>query len=100
MAASAGGASQVLRRYRRIGVNVRLDGVNSVTVGAHRRLGNAAAHRLAVNALHELLFHSGMALAAGFGNIEFEDGRFVVAGGANLVNAVAVRAHRCLGALP
>jgi len=97
MAARTGCLGYILRGDWGVGINVRLDGVNSVAVGADRRLRVAVADRLAVDALRELLLHPVMALAAGGGNVEFEDGRLVITRGANFMDSVAVRAHRRRG---
>ena len=82
---------------RRVGIEVRLDGVNAVAIGADRRLRVAAGDGLPVDALHELGLHRLMALGAGQRNVELEDGRFLVAGAADFVHAVAVGADGGLG---
>ena len=51
VAARARGLRDVLRRYRRVGIRVRFDGMDAVTIGAHRRLPVALGDRLPVNAL-------------------------------------------------
>lgn len=56
-----------------------------MTIRAHRRKPVAVADALAVNALHECLLHGGMALAAGAGNIELVDRRFLIVGRKYLV---------------
>src|ERR1700688_1880721 len=55
MAARACGLTYVLRRDRRVRVGVSLDGVNSVAIGAHRRLPVALGDGLSVDALLEFL---------------------------------------------
>jgi hypothetical protein len=75
---------------------VRLYGVDAVAVGTDGSLGIAARDRLAVDALDEFCFHAFMTLGAGRRNVEFEDRRFGVAGGKDLVRAVAVGADRGL----
>ena len=97
VAAGAGGLGEVLRVDRGVRIEVRLDGVNAVAIGADRGLRVAASDGLAVDALHEFGFHRRMALGAGERDVEFEDGRFLVAGAANFMNAVAVGADRSLG---
>jgi hypothetical protein len=77
---------------------VRLDGVNTVAVGAHRRLPVAAGDRLPVNALRVFILHRAVALGAGLGHVELEDGGLGIAGAQDLVRAMAVGAHcRLLG---
>lgn len=100
MTTSANVARNILLRGRRVGIVVRLDGMDAVTVSANRRKLVAARQGLAVDALHEGGVHVSVALAAGSRHIEFVDGRLGVVRGDNLVCAVAVRADSSLlGAL-
>src|SRR3954452_23254929 len=87
MASRAGGLGYVLRRYRRIRVRVRLDGVDPVAVGAHGRLPVRPREGLAVDALLKLLRNLLVALAACQRNIEFEDGRLRIFSVENFVRA-------------
>ena len=70
---------------------MRLDGMDSVTVGANRRLPIRFGDCLSVNALLKLLRNLIVALAAGEWNVELEDRGLLVLGVENLVRAVAVR---------
>src|SRR6266496_2661535 len=76
VAAGAGGAGEILRGDRGVGIEMRFDGVNAVAIGADRGQRVAASHRLAVNALHEPLFHRAVALGASGRDVELENGRF------------------------
>ena len=75
---------------------MRLDGMDSVAISAHRGLAVATGDRLAVNALHELLLHGFVTLGAGGGHVEAKDGRVLVGGRENFVRAVTVGADRRL----
>ena len=55
----------------------------------------AAGDGLAMRALQELLLDVAVALTAGCGNIELEDGGFLVTGAANFMDTMAVGADRC-----
>jgi len=75
---------------------MRLDRVDSVTVGANRSRPIPTRNCLSVNALREGICYCRMALAAGRWNIEFIDWRTGVAGGKYLVRAMAIGANRSL----
>ncbi len=94
MAASTGRRAYVLRRDRRVGIGVRLDGVNAVAIGAHWRLPVALRDSLSVDALLEFLGDRVVALAARRRHVELEDGRLRVLGVEDLVRTVAVSADR------
>ena len=96
MAARARRQTHVLRRDWRIGIGVCLDGVNSMAIGAHRRLPVALGDGLSVDALVEFLGDGIVTLAAGRRHIELENRRLRVPGVENLVRAVAVGADRGL----
>ena len=93
MTTSTGYARQILAGDRGIWVQVRLDGVNAVAVGANRRLPVAASDRLAMNALHELLLDGLVTFGTGRRHVELEDRRLGVTGGKNFMRSVAVGAH-------
>ena len=97
MAAGAGSAGYILLGDGGVGIDVRLDGVDAVTVCADRGQAVAAGDSLPVNALHEGLRHRAVAFAAGDGHVEFVDGRLGVVGGKNVVGAVAIGADCGLG---
>lgn len=65
MAACTRGWSYVLRRYRGIRIVVRLDGVDAVTICAHRGLPVALRAGLSVDALLKFFRNTFVALAAG-----------------------------------
>src|ERR1019366_1260577 len=90
--AGAGIAREVLAGDGGVGIGGRLDGVDAVAVGADRGERVAARDGLAVNALGEDGLHSGVALAAGGGDIELVDQRPGGVGGQDRVRAVAVGA--------
>src|SRR5579862_1451225 len=96
MAARARGLRQVLRRNRRTGIEVRLDRVNSVTIGAYRRLPVALRNGLSVDALLEVLRDRVVAFPAGQRHVELEDRGLGVLRVENLVRAVAIGADRGL----
>ena len=96
MAARADIVGEVLLRCRRVGVGVRFDRVDAMTVSAHRGLLIAARNRLAVNALHEGGLNVHVALAAGGGHVELVNWRLRVVRWDDLVRAVTVRADRGL----
>jgi len=64
--------------------------MDAMAVGANRRLPVSSRNGLTVNALLELAFDWAMALAAGMGNVEFEDRRLGVSGGRNVVRSVTI----------
>ena len=76
---------------------MRLDGVDAVTIGTHRRLEVAALDPLPVDALHILLPHVVVALGAGGRHVGFVDARFRIVRRTDLMAAVAVGADRGLG---
>src|ERR1700757_1071206 len=94
MAARAGNLCEILRRHRGVGIAVRLDGMNAVTVGAHWSLAVAAGDCLPVDALHEFLLHGLMTLRTGARDVELENGRLGITGGQDFVRAVTVGANR------
>ena len=94
VAARAGELCQILCRHRGVGIEVRLDGMNAMTVGAHRSLAVAAGDSLPVDALHEFPLHGLMTLRTGARDVELEDGRLGIAGGQDFVRAVTVGANR------
>ena len=57
----------------------------------------AAGDGLAMRALQELLLDVAVALTAGCGNIELEDGGFLVTGAADFMHTVTIRANRSFG---
>ena len=73
MASGAGYSRQVLRGDGRIRIEMFLDGVDTVTIRAHRRLPVSTSYRPSVNALRELLFHILVTFGTSRGYIEFED---------------------------
>src|ERR1039458_1018516 len=75
---------------------MRFDRMNPVAVRAYRRQPVTPADSLPVNTLHESLFDSAMALAAGDGNVELVNRRLCIVGRKNLVRTVAIRAYRGL----
>jgi len=97
VAVGAGGPGDVAGKDRRLGVEVRLDGVDAVAIGADGRLEVAARHRLPMDALRVLLPDAVVALGAGGRDVELIDARFGIAGRPDLVAAVAVSADRGLG---
>lgn len=92
MTARARSARQVRGRDGGIGIPMSLDGMNSMTVGAHRGLAVAAGNRLPVNTLHEFLPYRVVTLGAGRRHVETENRRMIVTGRENLVGAVAIGA--------
>src|SRR5262245_42383374 len=80
----------------RIRIQVRLDAVDSMAIGADRRLPVALFDCLAVDASHELLLHTVVTLRAGSRNIELEDRRLWIARRKNVMNAMAVGTDCCL----
>ena len=97
VAAGASGARKIFRGDGGVGIEMRLDGVNAVAIGADRCERIALTDGLAVNALHELGFDRLVALGAGGGNVEFENGGFVVAGAADFMHSVAIGTDGSLG---
>ena len=73
VAAGAGYGGQVLRGNGGIRIKMLLDGVDAVTIRAHRRLPVSTSYRPSVNALRELLFHILVTFGTSRGYIEFED---------------------------
>src|SRR5215831_465679 len=73
VAAGTGELSNVLGGDGRAWVPVRCDGMNSVTISAHRRLPVCLCNRLAVNALLKLFRDLVVALAASQRHVELED---------------------------
>lgn len=67
--------------------------MDAVAIGADRCQRIAARYSLAMRALHELLLDGAVALTAGGGNIELEDGRFFVAGAADFMGSMAIRTN-------
>src|SRR4029077_2589135 len=94
VAARAGDLCEILCRHRRVGIEVRLDGMNAMTVGANRSLAVAACDSLPVDALHEFLLHRLMTRRTGARNVELEDGRLGIAGRQDFMRAVTVGANR------
>lgn len=78
MTSSAGIAGEILLCYGRVGVLVRFYGMNSVTIGAHRRKLISARDRLPVDAGAERVLDIGMALATSGGDAEPGDERLGV----------------------
>ena len=79
--------------HRRVWIVRCLDGVDSVAVGADRRLPIAFRQRRTVNALNVLALDVGVALAAGRWHIGLGDRRLRVGPGQNVMGAVAVSTH-------
>lgn len=75
-------------------VGAGFDAVNTVTVGAARRLRVPPGDRLAVDALSEFGRDPPVTLAAGLGEVEFEDRRPGVRGRHDVVAPVAVGTDR------
>lgn len=73
---------------------MRLDRMNSVTIGAHRRLPVGFGDGLAMNALLEFLGDLLVALTAGHWYVELEDGGFRVFGVENFMRTVTIGADR------
>jgi len=96
VAARTGHQRHVHRVDRRLRIQVRLDGVNTVAVRAHWRLRIAARYCLSVDALSKFLLHRPMTFGTGARNVELEDRRLGIAGGQNLVRAVTIGAHGSL----
>src|SRR5579883_3354335 len=96
MTAGTGVEGEILLRNRRVGIFVRKDGVDAVTVGADRSQPVAASNSLPVDAGHELLLDFGVAFAAGGGHIELGDGRLAVVRRQDLMGTVAIGANGCL----
>ena len=71
---------------------MRLDGVDAVAIGAHRRLPVALGNCCAVDALLEFLGDRVVALAASRWHVEFEDGRLRIFRVEDLVRAMAIGA--------
>ena len=94
VAARARHFCEILCRHRGVGIEVRLDGMNAMTVGANRSLAVAAGDSLPVDALHEFLLHGLMTLRTGARDVELEDGRPGIAGGQDFMRAVTVGANR------
>jgi hypothetical protein len=67
-----------------------------MTIDTHRSLPVAFRDRLAMDAAHELLLHFVVTLRAGRWHIEFEDGRFRITRGKNVMCPMAVCADRRL----
>src|SRR5262245_13230254 len=74
VAARTSNLREILCGYRRVGIGVRFDGVNPVTIGTDGRLPVRFRERLAVNALLKLFRDLIVALAAGQRHIELKDG--------------------------
>lgn len=85
VAASAGVARKILLRDGRVGILVRLNGVDSVTVRADGRKLVPASDRLAVNARVEGVLNVGVALPAGSGDVELVDWRLRIVAGQDRV---------------
>ena len=97
VAAGAGVARKVLLRDGRIGIVMRLDGMDAVAVRADRRKAVAPCDGLAVDALNEGLRDLRVALAACLRDVEFRDrGRGIVRG-ADGVRAMTIRAYGGFG---
>src|ERR1700730_12387290 len=96
MAARARSLTYVLRRDRRGGIGVWLNGVKARAIGAHRRLPIPFGDRLSGDALLEFFGDGVVTLAAGRWHIELEDRRLRIPGIENLVRAVAIGADRGL----
>ncbi len=96
MAARADITRYVLLRDRRVGIGMRLDGVNPVAVGARGRHCIAPRQRLPVNAHVECVRNVRVTLAASCRHIELRDRRFGIVGRQNLVRSMAIRAHRSI----
>src|ERR1700746_2342331 len=92
VAARAGDLCEILCRHRGVGIKVRLDGMNAMTVGAHRSLAIAAGDSLPVDALHEFILTELITLRTGAGDVEMEDGRLGNTARKNFVRAVTVGA--------
>src|SRR5438105_15074967 len=90
MTARTGDPGQVHRRDRRLGVDVRLDGVDSMALRAHRSLPIPTSDGLAVAALRTLFLHCTVARCTGFRHVELEDGGFRILGGQALLYTVTV----------
>lgn len=90
MTARASIARKILLRVWRVGVSVRLDGVDAVAISADRRLSVAVRDGLSVNAGIEGICDFRVALAACGRHIELVNGRRGLVGGENLVIAVAI----------
>jgi len=73
MASRASVPREILFSNRRVGILMRFDGVNPMTVGADRREQVAARNRLPMNASVEGVLNIGVALTAGGGYAEFVD---------------------------
>src|SRR6476659_1878242 len=86
------GFGQRRRGHRGLRILMRLDGVNTVAVGAYGRLPVAAGDRLAVDALRVFRCKRAVAPRAGGVHVELEDGRLRIADGQNVMRVVAVRA--------
>ncbi len=97
VASGASVARKILLGHGRIGVVMRLDGMNAVAIGADGRKIVAPRDGLPMNALIEGLRDLGMALAAGGGDVEFRDWRLGVVRGADRVRAMAVSTDGSLG---
>src|SRR6202007_2696083 len=97
MTIGTGGLGDVAGENRRLGVEMRLDGVDAVAIGTYRGFPVPARDRFAMDALRVLLLHIAVALGAGARNIGFVDTRPGVIGRADLVAAVAIGADRGLG---
>ena len=94
MALCACGAGQILGRYRGTGIEMGLDGMDSVAVSADWGERVAAGYGLPVSALQEFFLDLSVTLTAGGRDIEFEDGRFLVTGATDFMHAMAVGAYR------
>ena len=94
MATSTRITRQVLFRYRRVRIVMRLDGVDPVAVGARRSLPVAVREGGSMDTPLEFFSDRLVALAAGCGHIEFEDWGFRIFCIKDFVPAVAVGAHR------
>jgi len=94
VAARARDLCEILCRHQGVGIEVRLDGMNAMTVGAHRSLPVAAGNGLPVDALHEFLLHGLVTLRTGGRDVELKDRRLGITGGQDFMRAVTVGANR------
>jgi len=92
---SAGISRKVLLGNRRVGIFVRLDGMDAVAIGTNRRKLVTTRDGLPVNAGVECGLNVGVALAAGGGHIELVDRRLRVVAAENGVGAMAIGADGC-----
>ena len=93
MAARTSDLGEVLRRDRRIRIQVSLYGVNTVAISAYGSLPVSTRNRLAMNALCKLCLHGAVTFGASCRNVELENRRLGIACGQDFMGTVAIGAY-------